>query len=430
MKHIFGKKVHLGRMALPVWAIVLALVTVAAVAGQAVGPVLSGSVQSSAGVVVNQTVRMTTAVGGTHVSNPVNVTTDAFTLSSSGNGSAGWSTAQSYPAGGSSVLLNSGTSTGSGHEGRIVIPVTPGTTLANIASISWREYNVAGYPPHADVLVDTNGDGTADDALVFEYAYNTLTHYSVGAMPYGALTGAWYQTFNDDGDGPSAITDTSIAWPTSGPPGPPTHSNFGNLASWKAGKTYVTSAGATKSIDRNTPVLRIEIEVDNWIVNSQAYVDSVTINGITYDLEPTSDLRLALLMKGVASGSPFAPTAADDFAATVNDEGTAFTVALETQAGQISVIGLKLDNQSGKPANAILEVNAPAGVDVAADDSATSSVAGKVTSMARLNKSTWLFALDSASVDDIPDIYIAVESKDDAAPGFYTITGRIIQVAN
>ncbi|MBI2916502.1 MAG: hypothetical protein HYY01_00775 [Chloroflexi bacterium] len=208
----------------------------------------------------------------------------SYTIASKGNGTATWSTAQSH-TGGNSVRLQSGVSVGQGDEGRIVITMPAGTTLKDIVSISWWEYNAMGYPPHADVLVDTNGDGTADDALVFEYAYNNMAHYAVGAMPYGAVQNAWKQTFNDDGDGPSAITDTSFAWLTSGPPGPPGDASFnegsGTLASWKTGKTV-----SGKTINQNTPVLRIEIEVDNWVVQSEAYVDSVSINGATYDPEP------------------------------------------------------------------------------------------------------------------------------------------------
>ena len=125
----------------------------------------------------------------------------------------------------------------------------------------------------------------------------------------------------------------------------------------------------------------------------------------------------------VLAQAPATANTNDDFAATMNDEGTAFTVAVETQVGQNSGFSLRLDNASGKVANFILEINAPAGVDVYASDLADD------VSLAQLNRNTYLGTMDNspAAADDIK---VTAESKDDAAPGFYTITGRIIQVAN
>ncbi|MBI2916509.1 MAG: hypothetical protein HYY01_00810 [Chloroflexi bacterium] len=119
-----------------------------------------------------------------------------------------------------------------------------------------------------------------------------------------------------------------------------------------------------------------------------------------------------------------APTVVgDDGAATMNDEGTAFTVAIETQVGQTSDFRLALVNDSGAPANFILELNAPAGIDVDAEDS------NPEVKLAQLSKNVYLGTL-AVSNNATDDIIVTVESKDDAAPGFYTITGRIIQVAN
>ncbi|MDP2730109.1 MAG: right-handed parallel beta-helix repeat-containing protein [Dehalococcoidales bacterium] len=189
---------------------------------------------------------------------------------------AEWSTAEVYN-GSYSAHLDTGTTTaGDGDEARIVIEMPEGTTLNDITSISWWEYLVAGYPPHVDIKIDIDGDGTSDDALVFEYAYNDETHYTDEApMPYGALTGDWYQTFSDDGNGPAEIDSTSNAWLSSGPPGPLGDPSFiyGTLAEWKAGTVDA-------SVDGDTAVTALEIEVDNWVVNSEAYVDDIAINGV------------------------------------------------------------------------------------------------------------------------------------------------------
>ncbi|MBI2918386.1 MAG: hypothetical protein HYY01_10385 [Chloroflexi bacterium] len=67
----------------------------------------------------------------------------------------------------------------------------------------------------------------------------------------------------------------------------------------------------------------------------------------------------------------------------------------------------------------------PAGIDVEVDGY------NETSNVARLNRNTWLGTLTAAMAGNgNTDLRILVESKDDAAPGFYTITGRIIQVAN
>ena len=153
----------------------------------------------------------------------------------------------------------------------IVIEVPAGTTLGQIDSIAWSEYLIQGYPPHVDIILDMGGDDT--DALVFEYAHNTDSHYADGPMPYGALTGAWYPTFSDDTEGPVEITDTSFAWLSSGAPGPyPDGAGFigGTLAEWTSGSVDV-------SVNANTPVLHLEIEIDNWVVDSEALVKDIIL---------------------------------------------------------------------------------------------------------------------------------------------------------
>ncbi len=179
---------------------------------------------------------------------------------------------------GSEVLLETIGAVGDGYEDRIVIPMPDGFTLGDLNTISWSEKLVYGYPPHVDVILDM-GDG-ATDALVFEYAYNYESHAAETWPTYNAFTGDWYQTFSDDGNGPSVITGTSNAWLSSGAPGPLTGAltfYYHALEEWKSpGYEGVSSA---------TPVLRLEIEVDNWIAQTEAYVKDIEINGVTDDFE-------------------------------------------------------------------------------------------------------------------------------------------------
>ena len=199
-------------------------------------------------------------------------------LETSGDATAEQSDEQAY-SGEESVYLETTGNEGSGDEARIVIPLPEGTTLGDIDSISWWEYLEDGYPPHVDIMLDFDSDDVVDDSLVFEYAYNSEDHYADAPMPYGAVLDDWYQTFSDDSEGPAQVDDDANGWLASGPPGPPGDSNFiyGTLAEWKAGTVDA-------SVDSNTVVLALEIEVDNWVVQSEAYVDDIeiVIGGVTY----------------------------------------------------------------------------------------------------------------------------------------------------
>jgi hypothetical protein len=195
------------------------------------------------------------------------------------------------PASAAAIYL-SATGDPAGQEARVVVGLPSGTTLGDIDSISWDEYLVKGYPPHVDIILDLDDDGIADDALVVEYAYNLDAHYYdnaqvTGDTAYDAEKDAWYATFSDDGDGPTSVTDTTFAWLSSGAPGPypvsggllpigygSVDGNFvgGTLAEWKAGSVVPAITSSDK-------VLRLEIEIDNWIIDTQAYVDNIKVNG-------------------------------------------------------------------------------------------------------------------------------------------------------
>ncbi len=184
---------------------------------------------------------------------------------------------------GTTAQLQTTGTVGSGDEARIVITPTVPMTLGQLMSISWWENLTTGYPPHVDVILDVDGDGVytnsvVDDALVFEYAYNGPASNSQLTPPtaYGALTGKWYSVFKDNTAGAPIINGSCNAWATSGPSGG-TGIIMYTLDQWKSGQTYTTNA--TKTVDCNTRILSFEIEVDNWIVLTDALVDCITING-------------------------------------------------------------------------------------------------------------------------------------------------------
>jgi len=202
---------------------------------------------------------------------------------------AEWSDGQ-VEDGDKSVHLVTGSTTGIGNEARAVIPICS-LTLDDIIEISWREYNVKGYPPHLDLFIDTDDDGEADDALVFEYAYNWGPGYHLdeGWPNYNALIGCWYDTFGDDGEGPAHIDSLSQCWLSSGAPGPYADVCH-TLEAWRNGSINPCIGG-------DTPIVRLEFEIDSWIADSEAYIDEISINGKVHHLEELPDEGVTYIME-------------------------------------------------------------------------------------------------------------------------------------
>jgi hypothetical protein len=69
--------------------------------------------------------------------------------------------------------------------------------------------------------------------------------------------------------------------------GPPGDTDFysGTLTDWQGGSVDTDSLGFT--IDSSTPVLRLEIEIDDYVAETAAFVDDIEIiiGGITYTID-------------------------------------------------------------------------------------------------------------------------------------------------
>ena len=209
-------------------------------------------------------------------------------LDTTGSAVAEWSTAEVH-VGDYSVHLKTTGAVHSGDEGRIVIALPSGTTLGDIQSISWWTYAVGGYPPHVDITLDVNGDGVVDDEdmLTAEMAYNNADGKELdeGLVP---AYGEWLQTFElsaDDGFG--QIGNGTMLWVTKMGAGND-DAPWGTLQDWKDG-VVANDPGADlpggTTISASAPVLALEIEIDNWVLQSEAYLDDITINGVVYELE-------------------------------------------------------------------------------------------------------------------------------------------------
>ena len=182
-----------------------------------------------------------------------------------------------------------------GSSDEYVISVPSGTTLGDIDSLAWYVKTIEGYPPHADIQLDLDGDGITDETLVFEFAYQPYTgtdysdisgyeHYYTeigGGMPYNPTEDLWVSTFQKtiDEPGTDELNDNSVAWLSSGSSGPyGSNAFFATLEDWKLG-TVTSVDGVTSiltkcgsDIDASTDVVEIHIEVDNWVVECEAYV--------------------------------------------------------------------------------------------------------------------------------------------------------------
>jgi hypothetical protein len=110
-------------------------------------------------------------------------------------------------------------------------------------------------------------------------------------------------------------------------------------------------------------------------------------------------------------------TGAADAVTTTNDEDTGFAVAMELNVGQNVTALFNLFKYTDEDAAMILELNAPAGIDV-------EIVEESGLEEGQLNRGTWLMAVD----DEESDFTIEIEPKDDLKPDFYTISGRLAQI--
>lgn len=171
-----------------------------------------------------------------------------------------------------------GTCPGDTCEKRIVIPQSDlgFTSLADLDTISWEADVLDGYLPHVDVFLDTDNDGFSDTTLTFEYAKVDPTQCDNAPYPTGRLN-----TFDDKG----IVDSGAYAWETI--PGPCGDASFDaqhkSLADWKT--TYSTA-----------DVTKIEVEVDNWIAESNSNVWEISVNnvivveGVTYTTDMPKQL--------------------------------------------------------------------------------------------------------------------------------------------
>ncbi len=177
-----------------------------------------------------------------------------------------------------------------GDEARIVIPLPEGTTLGDIDSISWWVYLVEGYIPHVDLELDLDADSNSEnDKLVAEAAHQNDNNTTTWDTSYRGGDVGWIQTF----EGASGVYTSWANWLT-GSPSPVTSVND-TTAMWMFAaddatyrlNTLADFKDGIGDVDADTVVLAIEVEIDNWVLQTEAYVDDIeiVIGGVTYTVD-------------------------------------------------------------------------------------------------------------------------------------------------
>jgi hypothetical protein len=110
----------------------------------------------------------------------------------------------------------------------------------------------------------------------------------------------------------------------------------------------------------------------------------------------------------------------------VADDNTAFQAAAEMAVGDWAVFYLPLKNASENELIGLLTLSVPECLEV----EAYSPLGTNVTNVTRIGLNTWKFKLNKAADYLAADtLAIAISVDDTCAPGYYTISGEINQIA-
>ncbi len=206
------------------------------------------------------------------------------------NGSADWATAQSN-TGSNSVLLDAGT-VGGTNAGRIQILLDDPIPIADFTGATYSVWEPAGtehggvyphggpelYPfgdPYINILLDTEGDGLWSGEKL-----EGLASIAVGSATSSPHSGPPAETWTEMEEG-YGFHDSDDSLPGSSPAtGPGNSGTVVTLAAWQT--WFQTNATSTQ-------VVGVQITFGFWGLTGDVlpdvYVDDVTINGVTYDLE-------------------------------------------------------------------------------------------------------------------------------------------------
>lgn len=191
-------------------------------------------------------------------------------LGDEGLGTSQWVISNAY-TGFYSVEMNS-TGATVGDEGRFVVTLASGIPLDSLYTISWQVFTALGYPPHVDVILSSGNVLTAEMAV--DQGMSIIHIASI-------LPKVWVKTFElFPGDtGHDEIDNSTVFW-VANLGGGTSDAPFGTLQNWKDNSGLSNPGNDTIPDVSSDTIVRLEFEVDNWIANSESYIDDILINGL------------------------------------------------------------------------------------------------------------------------------------------------------
>ncbi len=411
VRNVAKTSLRLGRWHVPVWLLVAAATVLLAVAGQAVGPVLVGSVSGLAGLTVEQSIIATAAEWRDYPpkllysvsprddklrvidTNEVVQTTSSVAIILPGKTVQGGNGLAIHPVSGQLyALLNL-----QGQVGRQLVTIDPSTGLAT--SIGDTGDRFAGLAFNsAGVLYAVTGDGATVPESLYTLNLATAVPTLVKVLGNG-----------NDGETIAYDPDDGFMYHASGEGVPNVNEIFEKIDLTTLAVTQITLLG-----DDYTEATALGYEgLRNF------YLADLGRRLYRTNTDGVSDF-LGIIdhdSKGLAA---FDLAHVDDSVAVLNDEGTSFTAAIETHVGDSMMLILTLTNTSGADANATLELEVPKSIDVELQ------ATGAITE-AQLSSNVWLLKVPSTITES--KIRIIMKTKDDHMPGFHTVKGRLIQVS-
>ncbi len=401
----------LGKKVIPIWLLVLALVTTGA--GAAAGTILAGKVTGEIPVAVSQALL---------VGNPI-AACDLYPFETSDTGSAGWSTAEAH-TGDTSVELETGASTGG--AGQVVIPIG-NKTLSQITSLSYWTKVTAGpdnYRPYLKIFLDEDGDTTTDEYWIEAEPMLTFGWGVLPVIPTGWEMFDAYDLVNplkwmgsESCDDPWGVSD----------PVPTLSQYIDGTATTLGFPVWDPVPFASREYGTLT-VTRIVLKVGPggpW-PDFTGYVDDLMINGLEYlnvnDLGGNDS---------VPQGTQRLFHSPNRYVGVHADDQTGFQFASEVAVGDMYLIAVPLKNASNNNLVAQLTLSVPECIEVEVMSADQVHGNGNIINAIRTGLNTWKFEVtaDAHKWGVADNLYIAVSADDYCLPGFYTINGTIEQIS-
>ena len=413
LTRLMRAKVRIARIAFPVWAVVLALAGVAGVAGQAVGPVLDGQIKGLVGMTIEQSILIeniefrdyppTLLYSVSQRDDQLRIIDTSDVIQTTGSVAI---TLAGEIVEGANGLASDPTDNDKlyailklqGQAGRQLVTIDPATGVATSIGNTGDRFGGLAFSP-AGVLYDVTGDGAGVPETL--YTLNKATAVPTFVMTLGN---------GNDGETIAFSSNDGLLYHASGDGTPNVNEIFESINTATLGVTSITLRGQDYS---EATVIAYEGADTFFLADLGRRLYRINTDGVS-QFEGIIDHDT----KGL---SPFDLAHVDDSIVLINDEGTAFTAAIESHIGDSYMLILTLENNSDADANAMLELDVPKEIDVEVE--AVGSIAE-----AQLARRTWALNVPSTLTEG--KLRLIFSPRDESAPDFYNVTGRLVQVSH